>query len=354
MDRTESPQDDVRTEMALAAGTADVTVGIPTWNRSGLLRKAIESVLAQSYPHFTLLVSDNASDDDTAATVASFDDPRVIYRPLETNIGRTANFNRVIELAETEFVLILGDDDELQPDHLSRLLEELKRRPNVGVGHTGYEIVDEQGNVLAPHAPPPYVDGPIVFETGSEYLERNMTSGPEICISSTVFRKAALENAGRLRIEDGVIDDFPLLMRIAGAWDFLYVNAPLALLRTHEGASSSSLGEFTPRGFRSSRSLPDILYQHRLKCLTEAHLPPATHQSLARKARRSHRRDLLAHLSMRARTGDGVIAPLKALGAEIRRDRRLAVDPLTWRFVAGQFGGRRVGDRVREAVAARR
>ncbi len=354
MKRTDAGLDDARPEASSPAGKADITVGIPTWNRAGLLRKAIESVLAQTHPHFTLVISDNASDDDTAMTVASFRDPRIVYRPLDTNVGRTANFNRVIELAETEFVLILGDDDELRPDHLSRTLGALRSRPSVGVAHTGYVIVDAHGATLAPHVPPAYVKGSLVFEPGRQFLERSMSSGPEMCISSAVFRTAALRRAGGLRPEDGVIDDFPMLMRIAGGWDFVYVNAPLALLRTHEGASSSTLGEFTPRGFRSSRSLPDILFEHRLKGLAEAGLPEATRRRLTRVARRSHRRDVLSHLSMRSRTGDGMVAPLKALGTEVRRDHRLAVDPLAWRFVVGQFGGRWAGDRLRHLLARRR
>jgi hypothetical protein len=173
-------------------------------------------------------------------------------------------------------------------------------------------------------------------------------------MSSAVFRKAALVSAGGWRLEDGVIDDFPMLMRIATGWDFLYLNAQLARLRAHEGASSSALGEFTPRGFRSSRKLPDILFEHRLKCLADANLSESARAGLAQIARRSHRRDVLSHLSMRARTGDGVIAPLRALGTEVRRDRRFVVDPLTWRFVVGQFGGRWLGDRLRDAVARRR
>src|SRR5512141_366889 len=111
----------------------DVTVGIPTYNRSELLIRAIASVLGQSYRHFTLVVSDNASDDDTASVVASFRDPRLVYRPLDHNIGRAANTNRLIELAETEFVVLLGDDDELHPDHLSMTVPALKRRATVGV-----------------------------------------------------------------------------------------------------------------------------------------------------------------------------------------------------------------------------
>ena len=79
------------TNAASSGADVDVTVGIPTYNRSRLLERSIASVLRQSYHHFTLVVSDNASDDDTAAVVSSFRDPRVLYRPLQSNIGRAAN-----------------------------------------------------------------------------------------------------------------------------------------------------------------------------------------------------------------------------------------------------------------------
>ena len=62
----------MNTELKSDAASVDVTVGIPTRNRSPLLGKAIASVLRQSYRDFTLVVSDNASDDDTASVVASF------------------------------------------------------------------------------------------------------------------------------------------------------------------------------------------------------------------------------------------------------------------------------------------
>ena len=69
-----------------------LTVGIPTYNRSGLLREAIESVLAQTFTDFRLIVSDNASDDDTPEVVRSFDDERIDYLRTERNIGPIGNF----------------------------------------------------------------------------------------------------------------------------------------------------------------------------------------------------------------------------------------------------------------------
>jgi glycosyltransferase involved in cell wall biosynthesis len=351
MDRTEVPVgDDVQREATPGNGFADVTVGIPTRNRSRLLRRAIESVLAQRYRNLALIVSDNASEDDTPDVVASLRDPRVVYRPLETNIGRAANFNRLIELAETEFVVLLGDDDQLHPDHLLLTVDALRRRPAVGVIHTGYSIVDELDNTLSLHALPKVRKNSVAIESGAEFLERSMKAGTDTCFSSAVFRKAALVGAGGLHKEDGVIDDFPLFMRIATRWDFAYLNTPLAVMRAHVGASSSSLGSFTPRGFRTTRAVPDSLYERRLRFLAQADLPETEGRRLARMAKRTYRRDVLSHLSMRATTGDGWVVTFGALHSEIQRDRRLALDPMTWRFVVGQLGGRRIRDELRRAL----
>jgi len=335
------------------AASVEVTVGIPTRNRSGLLRESIASVLAQSHRNFTLLVSDNASDDDTAGVVASFRDPRIRYQPVERGISRAANTNRLIELAETEFVVLLGDDDELHVDHLSLTVDALKRRPTVGVAHTGYVIVDMSGKTLASYSTSKRhrrMKNPIQFETGAQFIERSMKSGPSVCFSSANFRRAALVGGGGLREEDGAIDDLPLLLRIATSWDYAYLDRPLAIMRAHAEASSSSLGSFRPGGFRSSRALPDVLYEKRRRFLAEADLPEAEAKRLARIAEKRHRHDVLAHLSMRATTGHGQKELFGALASEIRCDRRLVLDPLTWRFVLGQVGGRRIRDGVRRVL----
>jgi glycosyltransferase involved in cell wall biosynthesis len=325
-------------------------VGIPTWNRSHMLGNAIRSVLGQTYRRFTLIVSDNASTDDTADVVASFRDSRLVYRPLDRNIGRAENTNRLIELAQTEFLVLLGDDDELHPDHLSFTVGALQRWPTAGLAHAGCVIVNSQGTELDAHARFIKSKRAVVFESGAELLERSMKSGWTACWSSVVFRRAALIGAGGLRLEDGEIDDLPLLMRIATAWDSVYVNRPLATLRAHSQASSSSLGSFTPGGFRSSSSLADMLYERRRRFLSETRLPTREVERLARMAKRTHRRDRVLHLSTRASTGDRPATLLRALAAEVRRDRSLVLDPITWRFVVGQLGGRRLRDAIRRAL----
>lgn len=335
--------------MAADTANVEITVGIPTYNRSRMLRRSIASVLRQTHRRFILVVSDNASDDATADVVASFGDPRIVYRPLQRNIGRAANFNRLIELAETEFLLLLGDDDQLQPEHLSRSLRALRRWPTAGLAHTGCAIVDASGDTLVQHHR--FVDtrSDLVLESGAQFLERSMRSGWTVCFPSATFRREALIRGGGLRQADGTIDDIPLLMRIGTDWDLAYVNEPLAVVTAHSDASSSSLGSFTPKGFRTSRSVPEMLYERRRSFLAESGLPQAQERRLSRMAERTYRREVLGCLAMRATTGDGQREVLRALAGEIRRVHRLGLDPRTGRFLIGQLGGRRLRDGLRRA-----
>jgi glycosyltransferase involved in cell wall biosynthesis len=109
-----------------------ITVGIPTHNRSDLLVRAIRSVLAQSYPHFEIIVSDDASGDDTPVRMREFEDPRIIYVRLDRNVGIARNTNNCLERASGELLLILNDDDELEPAALERLSQPF-REPMFGI-----------------------------------------------------------------------------------------------------------------------------------------------------------------------------------------------------------------------------
>jgi glycosyltransferase involved in cell wall biosynthesis len=98
-----------------------VTVGIPTHNRGDLLERALRSVLCQSYSDFEIIVADDASSDDTPQRMRKFDDPRIVYLRSEVNLGIAPNTNRCLEHATGELLLILNDDDELEPEALEKL-----------------------------------------------------------------------------------------------------------------------------------------------------------------------------------------------------------------------------------------
>src|SRR5439155_12613715 len=133
---------------------ARVTVVIPTRSRAGLLRRSIASVLAQTYPHFELVVADNASDDDTADEVARIDDPRVRYVHRGTDIGFVANFEQSMRDVATEYATILPDDDLMRPGKLEAAVAVMDANRGVGLLHSRFDEIDPDDRPLRSNVDP--------------------------------------------------------------------------------------------------------------------------------------------------------------------------------------------------------
>ena len=95
---------------------------IPTFNRASLLMNAIESVLAQTYTDFELIVIDDGSTDDTKDVVATFEDRRLIYR-FQQNKELSGARNTGVSVSQGQFVCFLDDDDSFIENHLENLKE---------------------------------------------------------------------------------------------------------------------------------------------------------------------------------------------------------------------------------------
>jgi glycosyltransferase involved in cell wall biosynthesis len=105
-----------------------ISVIISTFNRSGRLKKAIKSVLNQTYPDFELIIVDDNSKDDTQDVVKSFKDDRIIYLKRTKNSGTDAKpKNEGIMASKGEYIAFLDDDNEYRPDHLMALYKELTK-----------------------------------------------------------------------------------------------------------------------------------------------------------------------------------------------------------------------------------
>jgi glycosyltransferase involved in cell wall biosynthesis len=112
-----------------------VSVGIPTFNRLEMLRRAVESVLAQDYVNIELVISDNASTDGTQAWCESLArrDSRVRYVRQATNLGAIANFSKAFRCARGSLYMVLGDDDWLETTYVSHCCHVLLGRSDLAV-----------------------------------------------------------------------------------------------------------------------------------------------------------------------------------------------------------------------------
>ncbi len=125
-----------------------ISVIMPAHNAERFIASAIESVLAQSYTYFELLVIDDASTDRTGEIVRSITDPRVVYHPVE-RIGYPSGVrNTGLRMAKGEFLCFLDADDLYFPQTLEKLSTILVNNPAVTAAFGFAAHMDESGNPL--------------------------------------------------------------------------------------------------------------------------------------------------------------------------------------------------------------
>ncbi|HOB76353.1 MAG TPA: glycosyltransferase [Phycisphaerae bacterium] len=104
-----------------------VSIGMPVYNGERFLAEAIESILAQTFTDFELIISDNGSTDSTPAICERYArlDSRIRYYRNEVNLGAAPNFNRAFHLAQGEYFKWAAHDDICLPQYLERCVETL-------------------------------------------------------------------------------------------------------------------------------------------------------------------------------------------------------------------------------------
>jgi len=127
-----------------------VSIGLPVYNGEKYLEEGLDSVLAQTYTDFELIISDNASNDRTQEICLKYaqEDQRISYHRNEKNLGSAPNHNLVFKLAKGEYFKWIGYDDTIAPDFLSKCVEVLDKNPDVVLCIPKTILIDENGKHL--------------------------------------------------------------------------------------------------------------------------------------------------------------------------------------------------------------
>lgn len=133
-------------------GAARVSIGLPVYNGERFVAATLDSIVAQTFEGWELIISDNASSDRTAAICQEYAqrDPRIRYVRNERNIGSTRNFNQTVQLASAPYFKLANADDLCEPELVERCVEVLDRRPEVALCYGRTALIDEDGQYLGP------------------------------------------------------------------------------------------------------------------------------------------------------------------------------------------------------------
>lgn len=125
-----------------------VTIGIPIYNAEKYLRKAIDSVLNQSFADFELILSDDGSTDNSLSIIKSYDDKRIRLISDGVNKGISYRLNEQIENAKGEFFARMDADDIMFPNRIQQQFDFLINNPNVDIVGAYSVIIDETNNII--------------------------------------------------------------------------------------------------------------------------------------------------------------------------------------------------------------
>jgi glycosyltransferase involved in cell wall biosynthesis len=316
-----------------------VTVCIPTYARPQWLGPAIESVLAQTFTGFRLEVHDDATPGpEVREVVARYDDPRLTLVEHSENAGIVGNFSRSLLAAQSEYVIQLGDDDEMHPQLLEATVAALDRHPSAGLAHTRFDLVDDSGAVR--HGDVDWTgDGAPELETGAAFVRASMLHGCRVCSSTALIRRAAVP-PGAFRAEDFPPFDFGCWMRMAQMWDFAFVPRPLCRYRVHGLSHSSRVSDVVGGGYVQRLETVQAVHAVKLRAA-------AGDRQLTRLARRGRARNLAARVRTETVPERRLRPTLRALAGSARIEPALLLDREAWMLLAGSVAGRRLAQRLR-------
>lgn len=218
----------------------EVSVVIPTRNRAAMLKRAIESVLNQSFKDFELIVVDDASDDETIDAVKSYQDERLRYIRHRENMGGSAARNTGIEAANGSYIAFLDDDDEWLQEKLSEQLCLIRNDPGMGAVYTGYIWLEEKRWQAITPSKMGYLFEDLIIEN---------------CVGSTstvLVRKECFLELGGFDVGFPSSQDWDMLLRIARRYRFGCLSPPLVRYHAH-GARITTDHEAVIRGMEMIR-----------------------------------------------------------------------------------------------------
>ena len=183
-----------------------VSIIISTFNRAAIISKAIESVLAQTYPHFELIIIDDGSTDNTGEIVAAYHDSRIIYKWVK-NGERSRARNIGIQMSQGKYIAFLDSDDWFMPHKLAFQVAAMEANPEAGLALGGWIVINDEGQeVLRSH--------PWQWIESQPSLEQWLFSATAT-LHSVLVRKTWLERVGGFDPELNMAEDIELWMRLS-------------------------------------------------------------------------------------------------------------------------------------------
>lgn len=246
-----------------------ISIVTPVYNTdTAVLEATVESVLAQHYSHWELLlVDDGSARDETTALLSSLGslDPRIVIQRRESSGGIVTTTNDGIGRARGAYVALLDHDDLLAPDALYWVVRRLELDPSLDIVYTDEDKLDEAGRRVEPFFKPDWSPDYLLSVNYITHL--------------LVVRRTLLERAGLLRAGFDGAQDYDLILRLTELTDRIaHLAAPLYTWRKVAGSTAADIQNKPAAHSASERALDEALARRGVGARRERGLQPTWHR----------------------------------------------------------------------------
>jgi len=214
-----------------------VTIGVSTYRRPGLLKECLQSVLAQDFKHFEVIVGNNDFERLLNLEEIGIHDPRIRILNHGKNLGPIRNWNSQLAAARGTYFCWLNDDDRIEPGFLEALVTCHRRFPDIEVSYSRYHKGEWAGGGAIPEG--------CQLER-EEFLERFIFDEVPVVGMYGCFKTETLRQLGGLQQlgqqQNSVGADHLLAVAVASRGRLGWVDAPLVYFRPHDASYSNSTG----------------------------------------------------------------------------------------------------------------
>ncbi len=207
----------------------EVTVLMAVHNDGRYIKKAVQSIMDQTFEDFEFLIIDDGSSDDSIEILKGFNDPRIRLISNEKNMGFTRTLNRGLSLARGRYIARMDADDLSLPTRLQEQVAFVKKNPSYGLVGTSYRYIDEQGRQIIEKK---------LARTNRE-IKKALLKTNQFAHASVMFTAQAIETVGPYRDFFTYSQDYDLFLRISEK--FHVYNIPAILMEWRVRLNSASV-----------------------------------------------------------------------------------------------------------------
>jgi glycosyltransferase involved in cell wall biosynthesis len=241
-----------------------VSVVIPTYNRSGYVVEALDSVLRQTYPNYEVVVVDDGSTDDTCEVLKPYSGHIRYVR--QENLGAGAARNLGVSQARGEYVAFLDSDDMWEPEFLAATMEAFKKFPEARMVTTNFKVINAEGETVVAKIGK---RSPNSFFTTAGLLDEDWRT-----IGMPVAHRESLVSAGKFK-EWKVGEDVNMWLRFSLRFPIAHVPRCLQIHRYHK--ENDAIENYVAFVEQDILSLKKFVEEHASLILDKNH-PPCLHR----------------------------------------------------------------------------